>query len=402
MSWTSTEDIKGQLLRRWERGDLLREWIRQESTFPLRLTLKGPTAGEIAQRFEEVREWIAALHRSPLIRIECKDVKHRVMGTQRIPVAAWIDTRENALDLLGKQRDSERFQQLLTLTGVRHSPLVAWMERYPLRAVGLSDEWARLLRVAQWMQANPRPNVYLRHVGIAGVHSKFIEGHLGVLGEWFDLLLPEDAIDANHTGARNFAARYGFLDKPNQVRFRVLDAGLGLLAGTELPDVTLDGENFAKLRAPIRHVFIIENEVTFLAFPPVANSIVIFGAGYGFRELGLAAWIAQCSVHYWGDIDTHGFAILDQLRRRFAHAKSFLMDRSTLMAHELLWGSEESQIMRDLPRLTTAESSLYNDLRDNRMAGGLRLEQERIGVEWLKTTLGHLVAELRECEATSN
>jgi len=285
---------------------------------------------------------------------------------------------------------------------VKHSPLIVWMERYPLRAIGLSDEWARLLRVAEWMQANPRPNVYLRHVGIAGIHSKFIESHLGVLGEWFDLLLPGEAIDANHTGAHNFAARYGFLDKPGQIRFRVLDTGLGLLAGTELPDVTLDSESFAKLSAPIRHVFILENEVTFLAFPAVAKSIVIFGAGYGFRDIGMAAWIAGCSVHYWGDIDTHGFAILDQLRATFGHTESFLMDRSTLMAHELLWGTEESQVLRDLPRLTSVETSLYNDLRDNRIARGLRLEQERIGVEWLNTGLGYLIAELCQGADASN
>ena len=173
----------------------------------------------------------------------------------------------------------------------------------------------------------------------------------------------------------------------------MLDAGLGLLPRTDLPDVILDGESFAKLRAPIRHVFIVENEVSFLGFPPVASSIVIFGAGYGFGELGMAAWIARCPVHYWGDIDTHGFAILDQLRDYFGHTKSFLMDRSTLMAHELLWGTEESQIVRDLPRLTTAETWLYDDLRDNRIARGLRLEQEQIGVEWLKTALGDLTAE---------
>ena len=33
-----------------------------------------------------------------------------------------------------------------------------------------------------------------------------------------------------------------------------------------------------------------------------------------------------------GDIDTHGFAILDTLRARFDHVESFLMDRDTLMA----------------------------------------------------------------------
>jgi hypothetical protein len=187
------------------------------------------------------------------------------------------------------------------------------------------------------MRTNPRPNIYLRQAGIPGIHSKFIESHLGVLGEWFDLLLPGEAIDANQTDARSFATRYGFLDKPNQIRFRVLDANLGLLSGTELPDLTLDCENFARLRSPAQRVFIIEDEITFLAFPPVASSIVIFGAEYGLKEMRMASWIAQCTVHYRGDIDTHGFAILDQLRDHFEHTESFLMDRSTLLAHEVLW-----------------------------------------------------------------
>jgi hypothetical protein len=391
MTWTSSRDIKAQLARRWERGDLLREFIRKDSIFPLRFTLKGPTTDELGDRFEEVRNWIAELNSSPLIRIQGRDVKHRALGAQHIPAAAWIDDIESAVALVDKQYESQCFRELLTLTTERHSALISWVEKYPLRAVSLAGEWEHLLTVAEWMQANPRPNVYLRQADISGIHSKFIESHLGVLSEWFDLLLPGEAIDANRLGTRNFAARYGFLDKPDQIRFRVLDANLGLLAGTELPDVTLDCENFARLRSSVQRVFIIENEITFLAFPPVANSIVIFGAGYGFKEMRMASWIARCTVHYWGDIDTHGFAILDQLRDHFEHTESFLMDRSTLLAHEALWGVEESQIVRDLPRLTPTETSLYDELRDNHIRKGLRLEQERIRVQWVRTALGSLI-----------
>ena len=54
-------------------------------------------------------------------------------------------------------------------------------------------------------------------------------------------------------------------------------------------------------------------------------------------------------------------------------------------------GHGRNQVVRDLPRLTLAETSLYNDLRDNRIARGLRLEQEHIGVEWLKAALERLL-----------
>ena len=57
------------------------------------------------------------------------------------------------------------------------------------------------------------------------------------------------------------------------------------------------------------------------------------------------------------------------------------------MAHEALWGEESEQIVRDLPRLTAAEAALFDELRDNRIRKGLRLEQERIGFQWVTSAL---------------
>ena len=64
------------------------------------------------------------------------------------------------------------------------------------------------------------------------------------------------------------------------------------------------------------------------------------------------------------------------------------MDRSTLLAHEAMWGEEADQVVRDLTRLTEAERALFDDLRDNRIQKGMRLEQERVGFQWLKAALG--------------
>jgi hypothetical protein len=59
------------------------------------------------------------------------------------------------------------------------------------------------------------------------------------------------------------------------------------------------------------------------------------------------------------------------------------MDRATLAAFQNLWGNEPQPTRRDLPRLNAEEQALYNDLRDNRLAPNLRLEQERIAYSWL-------------------
>lgn len=79
------------------------------------------------------------------------------------------------------------------------------------------------------------------------------------------------------------------------------------------------------------------------------------------------------------DIDTHGFAILDQLRAPFPHAQSFLMDHDTLLVHQAQWTLEPQPTQRDLPRLNEAERRVYDDLRWRRLRDEpLRLEQERI------------------------
>ena len=115
--------------------------------------------------------------------------------------------------------------------------------------------------------------------------------------------------------------------------------------------------------------------------------MVVFGAGYGFEVLAGAQWLHRCAVHYWGDIDTHGFAILDQLRATLPHAQSLLMDRATLLAHADHWGEEPQPLLRNLPRLTAEEGALFDDLRDNRLRPRLRLEQERIGFGWVQQAL---------------
>jgi len=98
------------------------------------------------------------------------------------------------------------------------------------------------------------------------------------------------------------------------------------------------------------------------ALPGFAGQFSV-GDNNGWAALARATWLHRCQLHYWGDIDTHGFAILDQLRGHFPHAASFLMDRETLLAHRLHWGEEPEPARHDLSRITTQEAAVYDDLR---------------------------------------
>jgi hypothetical protein len=300
----------------------------------------------------------------------------------------WLDNLQSALALIGQTRDAQRFVALCQQTGLAQPGLQAWLLRRPLQALELADRWPRVLSVVAWLQAHPRPGVYLRQVDVPGVDSKFIEAHRGVLSELLDLALPPEVVDPTATGLAQFARRFGFLDKPVRVRFRLLDAGVPMLPGCQrLSDITLDAASFAALNPDVERVFITENETNFLAFPEVERGLVVFGAGYGWNALAQAAWLQRCALHYWGDIDTHGFAILDQLRVHYPLAASFLMDRETLLAHREHWGEEPEPVRHELPRLTPAESAVYDALRFEQLQPRLRLEQERIGFGWVSARL---------------
>ena len=306
--------------------------------------------------------------------------RHRVIGANVVPDEAWVDTLDDALRLIGKHHEARAFEALIALTRPAQPPLLPWLQANSLRALTLADDWPRLLDVVAWLRSHPRPGIYLRAVDLPGVHSKFIEAHRAVLAELLDLALPAHAIDGCVSASASFAQRYGFRVKPVRVRFRVLDPGQSLPGTGSDEDVAVGHETFARLNLAASRVFITENETNFLAFPPVADGLVVFGAGYGFEMLAAAHWLHGKTIHYWGDIDTHGFAILDQLRSHFAHVESFLMDRETLITHRPQWTEELQPTLRDLPRLNTGERALYDDLRWKRLADlQVRLEQERIG-----------------------
>ncbi len=384
MKWTTPADLKAQVKRLWDRGLLLAAVVSGEAVFPRRLQLKGPDSRALSETFAEVRGWIARLTAgSGNYRIDWRRINHPVLGNNDIPSAIWVDTLDDACEMIGKSHSTGQFRTLVVLTSEQQPELLPWLARRPLKALELESVFPQLLAVVNWLRKNPRPAIYLRQIDLPGVHSKFIEEHRSVLTELFDLVVTEDAVDTRFSGSSGFCRRYGFLDKPVRVRFRLLDPDIPLLPTRSDQDIVVTHDAFADLDLPISTVFITENEINFLAFPQVAGSMVVFGGGYGFAHLAAASWLQQQNIHYWGDIDTHGFAILHQLRGHFPHAESLLMDRATLMAHQLVWGTESQPKIARLPQLNLDENRLYQELCNNSLGSSVRLEQEKIGYQWL-------------------
>lgn len=396
MNWSTPEWIVAQVLKRWKRGDILKSKVTGEALFPVELRLKGPTAGEIANRFGDVQDWVQALldKEKPKkgfgFQLRFERRRNKIQGVNELPVAAIIPTELDALRLIRKESEVRRFEQLVKITLTQFSMLREWLAHRPLRVLKYADEWERVLAVLAWFADNPRPRLYLRQLDISGVDTKFVEAHRGLLAELLDLVLPDTAINFAASGAKGFCERYGLRVEMPQVRFRILDSKLFIRG---ISDLALPIDQFSALQLPVCTVFVTENRTNGLVFPACPGSIVIFGLGYGIECLAEILWLHNVSIYYWGDIDTHGFGILNRLRAHIPHVKSFLMDRKTLETHRLFWGKEpkDKRYLGEPSYLTSEEHNLFDDLRQDQLGERVRLEQEKIGYRWVEKDVNEVM-----------
>jgi hypothetical protein len=382
-AWTSVADIKNLLLKRWQQGLFLAEIVEASDLFPLRIPLKYPSASQLGEDYASVRKWVQSIQEAEKTHdftVEWREFNHRQLGRNQIPVAVIFATLEQTVDFIKKAKELGQFNGYAHEVLSRFPGLKGWLLKYPHKALEYGNDWAKLLRTLDWMVANPKPKCYLRQISLPEIDTKFIEQYKKLLAEWLDILLNPDDISFEYNGVSSFEQRYGFVAKPAQIRFRILDKNLFLQG---LSDLTVKSEEFCQLDLDIDTVFVTENDINALAFPEFKRAIVIFGRGYGFDYLAQAHWLKNKAIWYWGDIDTHGFSILSQFRNYFPQTQSLLMDRETLLAHQVHWVTENRPTLSDLLNLNSEEARLYDDLRNNRIEVALRLEQEYIAYNTL-------------------
>jgi hypothetical protein len=391
--WTTPADMKNELQRHWDRGRILKARLEGTPFFPRALRFRRPDTAALAARFDEVRQWIRALEdgskaaRGFGYDIEWREINHRQLGRNRLPAGIRVASELDAFQLIGTGGQARRFTAQTSAILQQFPMLRDWLVRYPLTVLDHVDDWARIIATLAWFRDHPASGLYMRQIDIPDVDTKFIEARRGLLAELLDLVLPPEAVDTRFATARSFELRYRLAARPALVRFRLLDPRLAIGG---LTDLTIPARDFARLHIGAARVFITENEINCLAFPEVADSLVIFGSGNAVGLLADAAWLATTPLHYWGDIDTHGFAILDRLRAAFPDVQSLLMDSATLLAHRASWVQERERYDGMLSRLTVPEQDLFEALRSNQHGERVRLEQERIAFGWLLQALSAL------------
>lgn len=387
--WSVPADVVRKLRRRWDSGEFLTSFASGEDWVALDVPLRGPTGAELAGSFSAVQDWVRhwRLDDRPdrrALRVETRRVGGRVIGANEVPCRAWVDSYDQLWSLLGVTREVGRFTDLLAASTARAPRLRQWMIAHPMQVLTFRREWDRLVDTVLWIGRHQHRGMYLRQVDVPGVDTKFIEGHRKILAALLDQQLAEHEVDASRP-VSDFAGRYRFRKKPDYVRFRWLDPDLD--PAGQFTELSVRADELAGRALDVSTVFVVENEVTYLAFPPVERALVVFGGGYSLSRLTPLTWLTDRELVYWGDIDTHGFAILNQLRRRFGQARSMLMDRSTLLAHEGQWVREPSPTNAHLDMLHPDEAALYTDLVEDLLGPAVRLEQERVSYSAIRHAL---------------
>lgn len=355
---------------------VLRSALMGEAFFPKTIPADKQPDADLATLRRQLEPLVAASKERAgagyTIRYERR--KTRKHGTQDLPATFIFETQDDYLLFLGKMNEFKQFERDATSITQHFPTLAEWLTAHPLRVVEYAGRWDELLAVCHWFVTTWTPNRYYLRELTAPVHTKFVEQHKAVLSQLLDVLLGEQVNTSANSFEHRFSLRY---DEP-LVRIRLLDATM-----PGFRDMSLPVSEFRSAHFPARKVFVLENKMNFLAFPEVPEAAAIWGGGFQVGNLKNTGWLTNVEIFYWGDLDTHGFQILSQLRGYYPHTQSLLMDRETLHRFQADWGTGAPTAVTWLSGLTEEEHSVFDFLKNN----SLRLEQEKVPQDWLFAAL---------------
>lgn len=365
----------------------LRSFLTQENFFSIELSIGSFPKDYISLR-TEVTQLIDNSKQSLGYgyNLELESRKTYKHGQQSLPKRISIETEEDYLKLIQKEQEFSQFKADVELIRVAVPKLDRWLCQNPLEVIKHSD-WHDLLKVCQYFQCNLKPNLYIRELPIQ-VHTKFIEQNKDILRRLLEAILPIEQLTSVE-GEREyvFEKRFSLRYREPIIRFRVLDRIIKARYSLPFFDISTPISEFRQLHLEPHRFFITENLMNFLTLPAQNDSLAIFGSGYAIQALKSVAWLSQCPIFYWGDLDVDGFKILSQLRSHFPQTISIMMDIQTFEAFQEFAVPDSSGGVGTLSYLTAEEQTLYAYL----LLHGKRLEQEHISQNYANYYLQNLI-----------
>ncbi len=356
------------------------DWLGERGDWPLAVNLAVPGERAVMRNWDAFQAWRSAWRNwNGAGEVAWRERRWPSLGRQAVP-ETWQLPR--ATDVASTVGETLRWQ-----TAERHfaEAVAAWpaleahlRSRFDWLADCDDATWRRLYDLLHWLDAHPASDLFARQLPVAGLDTKWLEAHVGLLTEWLRLIRPP----ADNTGFWDLS---GLRRDADRLRLRILDASLCTHVGG-LRDIQAPIGELARVALPVRRILIVENKQTGLACDDLPGTVLIMARGYAIDRLHALPWLARAEhIDYWGDIDTHGLAILGRLRGHLPRVQSVLMDHATLLAHQPLWVTEpKPHGAGRIENLTAVEQTLYTDLKHDRFGVRVRLEQERIawGYAW--------------------
>ena len=342
MTLKTLREADALLVRRFERSlveRLLGEVFGLSYEPAFHLSLGRVTEAEAVRDLHglkaELVRWREILPHRPGWRVVLAEQRFRTVGlTVRLPRELTVDSTESLIRALQPngvtpavwrtaisrlQRFCETFG--LTSDDSRRSAAASLRGLKLLFPQDTSDrEFEAVLRTLSWLLRHPNAGLFPRALPVAGVDSKWLDRRRGTLARLWNTVTGENV------SAADFLEHVGLLRLPQFVLVKNAAAWVGEEAAEEV--VKLPVETLAKKAPESPVVLIIENEQTALSLD--FRDVPIFLAlGYGVTLLESLPWMKEKRILYFGDLDTHGLAILAECRRLFSQTESVLMDLPT-------------------------------------------------------------------------
>lgn len=377
----SPDEIRRKAERWWP--DVLRAYLNEtlDGYFPKDIPQIGlDRAADKLSRFAAIQQEQEALHQqSKAVRgfgytLEWTTQGSRLVGQNAYITRIFLQTLDDFLQLIDQKATFGRFITLADLTRQQVPELDPWLHQYPLRLLDNADDWPNWLAICRFFRDTYVPDrYYVRQLPLP-VHTKFLEEKNSLLLSLLAVVKPA----LLRLDQKDWRKRLGLLVPEPMIRVRALDDTLRLDGKHE--DFGLPLSAFARHAQLARRIFICENLLNFLTLPLMSDAITIWsGGGFNIECLADVAWLRERKLYYWGDLDAHGFQILNQCRKYFPNTQALLMDQATFDDHAHLVSAGELISVVSLPHLTDEERDLFNLLKRNNW----RVEQERLGIEWI-------------------
>lgn len=319
----------------------------------------------------------------------------RRMGTPvRLVSKVLIEDEATALRVIGR-RDAAEYRRMRERAG-RLCDRLGVEPALAMKAVrkthAQSDvDFELLIRSSEFFLRYDATGRRPRAVPLAGFSAKWLDQSHKVRRRTIELLCGLDDL--------------GLDERPRECRFRYLDPALH-----RSPDMVAVRPWNEGPSCGIRYVVICENKDTYQTMPSIDGGLCVFGQGFAASDsLPLLPWLFDDAGHgihvaYWGDLDASGFEILSKVRQIGISCESLCMDRETYEAHKEFGAklSEDGKTLRtripqDLPGLTDEERNLYEALCTGEGVDCLRIEQERITMDYAMSRLANMGFPVR-CE----